>query len=436
MSNFVTNASGRIRRNTRKFAGGGAGSTAKTDAPQPIGVAEGRVIGMSYDAFAARIDATTVEDLRAVGATKWSDPDVLGAFIAEMDFGAAPVVQQALRASVEEAAFGYAPAKYSAALKEATARYLNDHHGWSTTPEHVLPVPDVLAALDFTLKHFTSPGSKVIVMTPSYMPFLTVPAQQAREVIEVPMLQSDGKWRFDFDGIQRAFDAGAECFILCNPFNPLGRVFARDELLELAAVVDRNNGRVFSDEIWAPLVFSNATLVPYATLNEVTAGHTITATSASKAFNLPGLKCAQLITSNEADRLTVSEVGHFVSSSTATPGMIANAAAFTEGGDWLADVLAYLEGTRDELVELVAEHLPGVKFDAPEGTYVAWLDFRVTGIDDPAAFFLEHAGVGVTDGVRCGEAGRGSARLIFATPRPVLREIIRRMGAAMSAHAA
>lgn len=388
---------------------------------------------MSSQAFADRIDAITVEDLRAIGGSKWVEQDVLGAFVAEMDFGVAPVVQEALHTAVEEGAFGYAPKKYSDALKQATVTSLNEKHGWNTTPEHVLPMPDVLTGLELTLKLFTAPGSKVIVMTPSYMPFLTVPLLRDREVIEVPMLHEGGVWKFNLEGIQQAFDDGAECFILCNPYNPLGRVFTREELLEVAEVVERNNGRVFSDEIWAPLVFSNANLVSYATINDTTAGHTITATSASKAFNLPGLKCAELITSNEQDRKLIEEHGQFATSSTATPGMIANTAAFNEGDEWLGNVLDYLEGTRDELITLVADKLPGVKYDAPEGTYIAWLDFRETGIEDPAAFFLEHAGVALTDGARCGKAGEGSARLVFATPRPILREMIQKMSDAMAA---
>lgn len=388
---------------------------------------------MSNESFASRVDATTAEDLRKVGGSKWTDSDILGAFIAETDFGLAPVIADALRAAVDEGAFGYAPKKYSDAVKVATANWLNSRHGWNTTPDNVLPIPDVLRALEVILTDFARPDSKVIVPTPSYMPFLTIPPRFGREIIEVPMLLVDGVWKFDIDGIQRAFDDGGEVFLLCNPYNPLGRVFTRDELLEISEVVDRNKGRVFSDEIWAPLVYAGSTLVPYATLNEVTANHTITATSASKAFNLPGLKCAQLITSNEVDQAKIAAIGNFVGGSTSTLGMIANTVAFEQGDEWLNETLTYLQGNRDELVDLVAQHLPGVTYIAPEGTYVAWLDFSGTGIDDPETFFRENAGVGLTDGRRCGVAAAGCVRLIFATPRPILREIIERMGAAMAA---
>ncbi|KAM9863306.1 MalY/PatB family protein [Leucobacter sp. BZR 635] len=389
---------------------------------------------MSTESFAARVDAITAEDLRIVGGTKWDDPDVMGAFIAEMDFGVAPAITEALHVAVDEGAFGYTPPRYTSALKEATSSRLNSHHGWATTPADVFPVPDVITALEVAIAHFSRPGSKVIVPTPSYMPFLTVPGMIGREVIEVPMLEVDGVWSFDLDGLQAAFDAGGNCLLLCNPFNPLGRVFTRDELLAVSEVVERNDGRVFSDEIWAPLVYSGAELVPYATINPTTAGHTITGTAASKAWNIPGLKCAQIVVSNTADQGRMTELAHWAGRGTATPGIIASTAAYTEGDEWLAETVAYLEGNRDELVELVAEHLPGVKLTVPEATYVGWLDFRGVGLANPAAFFREHAGVGLTDGGACGEAGVGSGRFIFAMPRPLMREAIERMGRALRAN--
>ena len=388
---------------------------------------------MSIESFASHVDATTAEDLRALGGTKWADPDVMGAFIAEMDFGIAPVIKDALHAAVEEGAFGYTPPRFTAALKEATAARLRSHHGWSVTAEHVFQVPDVITALEVAIQHFSTLGSKIIVPTPSYMPFLTVPGTLGREVIEVPMLRVAGVWQYDLDGLQAAFDAGGNILMLCNPYNPLGRVFTETELLAVSEVVERNSGRVFSDEIWAPLIYPGTELVPYATINEVTAGHTITGTAASKAWNLPGLKCAQLVVSNETDLRTMNEIAHWAGRGTATPGIIATTAAYTEGDEWLSEALAYLQGNRDELAELVAEHLPGVHFTVPDATYVGWLDFRDTGVENPGEFFREHAGVGLTEGAACGDAGKGCARFIFAMPRPLMREALQRMRKAFNA---
>lgn len=396
---------------------------------QAVGPVKGHT-AMSIESFAARVDATTAADLRQIGGTKWADPAIMGAFIAEMDFGVAPVIQRALHAAVDEGAFGYTPPKYRAQLQEATAARLRRLHGWSATAEQVFPVPDVITAYEIAIAKFSAPGSKIIVPTPSYMPFLSVPESLGREVIEVPLRNEGGVWRFDIVALQDAFDAGGGILVLCNPFNPIGRVFTRVELQEICDLVDRNGGRVFSDEIWAPLVFEGNELVSYATIGDVAAGHTITATAASKAWNLPGLKCAQLIVSNPADQATMDEIGYWAGRGTATLGLVGSAAAFEHGDQWLSEVLSYLQGNRDELVDLVAAHLPGVKLTHPEATYVGWLDFSETGLENPADFFREHAGVGLTDGSACGAAGVGSVRFIFAMPRPLMREAIQRMGEA------
>jgi cystathionine beta-lyase len=190
---------------------------------------------------------------------------------------------------------------------------------------------------------------------------------------------------------------------------------------------------VFADEIHAPLVFPGHRHIPYASISPVTAGHTITATSASKAWNLPGLKCAQLILSNEADRRKWSAVGMWAEHGTANLGVVANTAAFTEGGPWLDKVLTYLDGNRTLLADLLAAHLPQVRYTPPEGTYLAWLDCRELGLGDhPARFFLEHADVAMTDGPLCGEAGKGFVRFNFATPRPILEQAVRQMAQALA----
>jgi cystathionine beta-lyase len=190
---------------------------------------------------------------------------------------------------------------------------------------------------------------------------------------------------------------------------------------------------VFSDEIHAPLVYGGHRHVPYASVSEVTAAHTVTAVSASKAWNLPGLKCAQLVLSNDADVELWTRVGTTTEHGASNPGIVANIAAYTEGGPWLEAVLSQLDGNRTLLGELLAEHLPGARYRAPEGTYLAWLDLRDTGLGDhPGEFFLEHAGVALTDGPLCGEVGAGFARYNIATPRPVMEETVERMADALN----
>ena len=380
-------------------------------------------------------DARTADDLRALGSVKWSRyPAAIGAFVAEMDFGMAPPIAAALHEAVDAGRSGYLPSALSEGLQTATADWAAEHYGWPIAPAQVQPIADVLTGLDLVLRRFSDPGRPVIVPTPAYMPFLTLQQATGREVIEVPSPDVDGRYELDLDGIDRAFQAGADVLVLCNPWNPVGRVLSRDELLAVADVVDRHGGRVFSDEIHAPVTFGGSPHVPYASVSDVAAAHTITATSASKAFNLPGLKCAQLILSNDEDAARYEEVAGFVAHGASTFGVIANIAAYRQGRHWLDELTGHLDGNRRALGALVAEHLPGVGYRMPEGTYIAWLDAR--GIDlgaKPADAVLARTGVALTDGSACGAAGAGFLRLIFATPRPILIDASERMGAGLTA---
>jgi cysteine-S-conjugate beta-lyase len=382
----------------------------------------------------AGFDDVTVEELRAGGSLKWSlFPDAIGSFVAEMDFGTAPAVTKALHAAVDGAVFGYLPPALLQGMSEAYAAWSRDRYGWAVPPERVRPVADVLAGLAAAIEHFSRPGSPVLLPTPAYMPFLTLPPALGREVIEVPMARDGDRYVYDLDALDAGFREGGHLLVLCNPHNPIGRVLEPAEMTAVAEVVERHGGRVFSDEIHAPLVYPGHRHVPYASLDEVLAGHAVTATSASKAWNLPGLKCAQLVLSNAADADRWARVGLHAEHGASNLGVVANTAAYTAGAGWLADVLAYLDGNRRLLAELLATHLPGVRYTPPEGTYLAWLDCRELDLAEPGPFFLERAGVALTDGLLCGAAGRGYVRLNVATPRPVLTRAVEQMGAALAA---
>ncbi|MDD9207377.1 aminotransferase class I/II-fold pyridoxal phosphate-dependent enzyme [Georgenia sp. 10Sc9-8] len=382
----------------------------------------------------AAFDDITIEELRRAGGVKWSMfPDKIGAFVAEMDFGTAPAVTRALHDAVDQGVFGYLPAATAQRASAAYAEWSAATYGWPVPPERVRLIADVLAGLEIAIEHCSAPGSPVILPTPAYMPFLTAPGALGREVIQVPMATEGGRYVYDLDALDAAYRAGGNLLVLCNPHNPIGRVLEREEMLAVAEVVDRHGGRVFSDEIHAPLVHPGHHHVPYASLTPTTAAHTVTATSASKAWNLPGLKCAQLILSNDADAATWARVGQRYEHGAANLGVVAAAAAYTEGRGWLTEVLAYLDTSRHHLGELLAAHLPEVGYRPPEGTYLAWLDFRGLGLGDhPAHLLREHAGVVLTDGPACGAAGAGFARLNFATPRPVLEQAVEQMAQAVA----
>lgn len=377
----------------------------------------------------AALDAITQDELVAAGATRWArGGDVIGAFVAEMDFGIAEPITRRLHAEVDRGAFGYLPSAMVTELQRATTGFLRRRTGWEVDPADVHPMPDVLAVLDVVIEHFLPPGAKVIVPTPAYMPFLEAPARHGREMLEVEMLRDDdGRYRYDLAALEAAFDAGGGLLLLCSPHNPTGRVMTREEMKPIVALVDRRGGRVFSDEIWLPLVLEGEH-VPYAALNATAAGHTITAVAASKAFNVPGLKCAQLITSSRADRDRVAALGPAAHHGAANLGLAATAAAYEESEVWLEDVLAYLRRNRDTLARLVAETLPRARLTTMEGTYVAWLDLRGYGIDGSLHdHLLEHARVECTEGTACGAAWGGFVRFIYAMPHPLLVEAISRL---------
>jgi cystathionine beta-lyase len=387
--------------------------------------------------FAEMADRISIDELRRRGSVKWTrgGPDVIGAFVAEMDFGAAPAIEAALLDMIARADFGYLSEHAIADLAQACAAWQQDAYGWTVDPARIRPLPDVVKGLEAAIQVFSGPGTPVILPTPAYMPFLLVPPRLGRRIIQVPMIPAeDGRFVLDLDGIDAAFKAGGQLLILCNPCNPVGRVYTRDELSALIEVVDRNNGRVFADEIHAPLIYPGGKHIPYAGISGQAAAQAVTATAASKGWNLPGLKCAQLILTNDSDAATWAENGFMFEHGASTPGVRTSTAAYRAGGGWLADVVGYLDGSRALLAGLLAEQLPAIGYRPPEGTYLAWLDCRELGIDDsPAEFFLAKARILLTDGAACGDAGRGHVRLNFATPRPILTEIVRRMAEAVDA---
>jgi cystathionine beta-lyase len=356
-------------------------------------------------------DDLTEDRLRAAGSLKWARyGTAIGAWVAETDFGTAPPVTQALHEAVDQARFGYLTTQAAEEMARACSGWHARRYGWEVPTEWISPLPDVVAGLQAAIEHFTPPGSPVVLPTPAYMPFRTVPGLVGRQLIEVPMVELDGRMTYELDNIDRALRAGAGLVVHVNPHNPLGRVFTVEEQLALAEVVDRNGARVFSDEIHAPLVYPGSVHRSYASLSPVTARHTLTATSASKAWNLPGLKAAQLVLSDAADAEHWARVGFLYGHGASTLGVLAATAAYDEGGEWLDGVLTYLDGNRRLLGELLTERLPEVRYRAPEGTYLAWLDCRTLGLEGPVGgFFLEQAGVALVDGPECGAPGAATS---------------------------
>ena len=381
------------------------------------------------------IDTTTVAALRARGSFKWTapGPDGFGAAVAEMDFGAAPPILDALARLSADANFGYLPDHLADELAAACAEFMLRRYGWDPGPAHIHPVPDVIKVLEIAITHFSRPGSPVILPTPAYMPFLAVPGFLGREIIQVRMHDEAGFFTFDLDAIEDAFRAGGHLLIFCNPYNPLGRVFTSGEMTQLTEVVERHGGRVFADEIHGPLVYPGARHIPYASTSQAAAAHTLTAASASKAWNLPGLKCAEVILTNEPDRQRWDAMGAFASHGASNPGVVANIAAFRHGEPWLDEVIAYLDDSRRLLATLLSRHLPQVRYRPPDGTYLAWLDCTTMDLpDSPGALVTDRARITVMDGPAFGAGGTGAFRFNFATPQAILADMVQRIAAALA----
>ena len=381
--------------------------------------------------YAFDFDDVDLARLRARRTVKWTlyGPDVLAAWVAEMDFDTAPVVREALLDAVAREDFGYVPADLTE-LTTACAEFLAGSYGWTVPAPRIFPVADVLGGISSALDVFVAPGAGVVIPTPAYPPFFEVVELTGRPPIAAPMRRGSDRDQLDLDAIDAALDNGARAVLLCNPHNPTGRVFTAAELAALAAIVDRHGARVVADEVHAPLVFPGSVHVPYATVSDAAAAHTVTVTSASKAFNLAGLKCAQVITSNHDDATRWRGLRVFEVTGPTPIGIAASTAAYRSGGDWLRALLGYLDDNRRTLVQLLAEALPAVDIHLPEATFLAWLDCAALGLDDPARFFLDHAQVALSDGPPFGPGCEQFVRLNFATSRALLTRIVDAMGAA------
>jgi cystathionine beta-lyase len=391
------------------------------------------------------LEQLTLEQLRARTSQKWRayPSDVLPLWVAEMDVPLAAPVAAALRAAVDAGDTGYPGGPgYALAVREFAVR----HWGWDFDVNLTALVPDVMLGIVEVLKLVAAPGDPVVVCAPVYPPFYAFARHAGRLVLESPLGPGG---RIDLDALERTLAtartlSARPVLLLSNPHNPTGVAHTRAELEAVAALAAGHQVRVISDEIHAPLMLAGAEFTPYLSV----AGDAFALLSASKAWNLAGLKAALLIAGPDAAgdlRRLPEEVSHGPSHL----GVIAHTAAFREGGPWLEGLLAGLTAKRELLGELLAEHLPQVRWQPPEATYLAWLDCRALGLHTgedsaldgvvgdlagPARMFLDDARVALSSGHVFGRGGAGFVRLNFATSATILRDAVRRMGDAAPQH--
>jgi cysteine-S-conjugate beta-lyase len=379
----------------------------------------------------AAFDEVSLDALRRRRSSKWVryPADVLPAWIAELDVPLAEPVRRVLHEAVEMGDTGYAEA---GELPEAFAGFARERLGWAVDPANVLVVPDVMVGVAEILRVATPPGAGVVINPPVYPPFFHILEEVGRSAIEVPLARTESGWRLDLDGLEAAFRGGARAYLLCNPHNPIGRVWPAADLTRIAELAERYGVLVLSDEIHAPLALAEATHTPFLTLGEAATEHGVVLTSASKAWNLAGLKCALAVVGSPRTRALLDRLPSEVRYRASNLGVLAGAAAFREGGPWLDALRTHLDRTRTLLGELLSERLPEVGYAPPEASFLAWLDCTALGLgDDPAAVFLDRGRVALVRGLDFGWQGGGCVRLNIGTSRALVGEAVRRMAAAV-----
>lgn len=368
-------------------------------------------------------------DRRATESAKWNhyESDVLPMWVADMDFLSPPAVTQALQQRVSHGVFGYAIPMPE--LIEVIIERLDHLYNWKVLPEDILFIPGVVSGFNLVCQATVKPGEAILIQPPVYPPFLWAGANAGIKRQDAALtLEADGRYGVDFKQFEATINEQTRMFLLCNPHNPVGRVFRRDELEQMAQICLKHNLVICSDEIHCELLFSGQKHIPIATLDQEVAAKTITLMAPSKTFNIAGLDFSIVIIQNPELRQQVEKTRAGIVPSVNLLGQIAALAAFRDGQEWLTELMLYLEANRDLLYDFVNEKLPGIKMQRPEGTFLAWLDCRDALISgNPYEFFLNKGRVALSDGSLFGEGGDGFVRLNFGCPRSMLIEALNRM---------
>ncbi|MFT4044481.1 MAG: MalY/PatB family protein [Gordonia sp. (in: high G+C Gram-positive bacteria)] len=377
-------------------------------------------------------DFDAVIDRVGTGSNKWSryPDDVIPLWVADMDFAVAPEIIDAIRLRLEHPVLGYGSA--TPELRAAIVERVHSAYGWAIEPEHIVMLPGVEPGFNMALKAMTRPGDGLIVATPVYKPILDAASNWSLTRRDVPFIRADDGWAIDFELFEHQA-AQARAFLLCNPQNPTGRVFTRDELERIAEICERHDLFVISDEIHNELLFDGRTHIPFGSMNTDAQRRSVTLMAPSKTYNVAGLKTAFAIVTDASvrERFIASRLG--MVDSVNVLGLEAARAAIVHGGVWRDELIEYLQGNRDYLMREIADRLPGIGVIAPEGTFLAWLDCSALRLPvAPAEFFLANAGVALSVGADFGPGQDQWVRLNFGCRRALLAQALDRMVSALS----
>ena len=374
----------------------------------------------------------SLQRLRKRTSYKWRTyaADVLPAFVAEMDFDPAEEIKDAIRVALEAGDFGY---PHKGELGEAFAEFAADRlGGWSPAPDLIFAIPDVMTGIAEFIQAITGPGGGVIINPPVYAPFFVRLELMDRRIVQAPLAVADGSYDLDLAALDRALrEPGVGAYLLCNPHNPVGRVWSRDQLTAIADLCDRRGVPVLVDEIHAPLVLPGAQHVPFHTLDHPAARRAVVFSSASKGWNIPGLKCGIAVAGEQRVAAILEQRWDALLGSHL--GVLASIAALRNARPWLDVVVTQIEANTRLLATLLPEHLPGVRYRRPQASFLAWLDCREMEFgDDPAAEFLARGKVALSPGPEFGTEGLGFARLNIGTSPELIGEAVRRMALAVT----
>ncbi len=373
------------------------------------------------------------------GSIKWDlfGEDVLPLWVADMDFESPEPLLRALHRRVDHGVFGY---QFGApSLAEVLTQRMESRYGWTIQPQDVIFLPNLVSALNFSCLAFAGADDGVLMQTPVYPPFLSAPINAGRQVVTSELLvRQQGnllRYEIDFDAFEAAITPQTRAFILCNPHNPVGRVWTRSELQRMADICLRHKLTIISDEIHCDLLLDKVQHIPIASLSPEVAAITITLMAPSKTFNVPTLGLGFAVAQNKELRDRFEKVTNGFLPHPGAMGVTAATAAYTECQAWLDELLPYLKNNRETLIDFATENFPSeVRLTRPEGTYLAWLDLRGLNLPQaPSKFLLEKAKVGLNDGADFGEAGKGFVRMNLGTSRSQLIEALERMQAAFAA---
>ncbi|REG11263.1 MalY/PatB family protein [Pelolinea submarina] len=371
-------------------------------------------------------------DRKYTNSIKWDlyPEDVLPLWVADMDFEAPQPIVAALQQRIDHHVFGYEGPDEE--LLKAICDWVGRRHHWTVTPDQIMLMTGVVSGMNWVTNAFKKEGKKLLIQPPVYPPFFQVAKNTDTDLVEAPLICAEDGYQIDFDEFEKQAAAGVGVFILCNPHNPVGRVYTRAELERMGEICLRYGITICADEIHCDLVYPGHEHISIASLSDDLAANTITLMAASKTFNIPGLNFSFAVISNEESRKQMKKAA---SGMTGHAEILANAAAkaaFTECDAWLEKLLVYLEGNRDYLLDFIRAELPEIKCFQPQGTYLAWLDCRSLKLEpDAYHFFLEKAKVALNDGKTFGKQGNNFVRLNFGCPRATLQEALERMAAAL-----